>query len=76
MVQEQVPVVVRLYSALPLRGGALSDPLADGVVLERLGEDSQYRTSRDGGEYQVIERRFSLSPVGWAKRSVPIAESS
>ena len=62
MVQQQVPVVVRLYSALPIRGGDLSDPRADGVVLERLGADSQYATTRNGREYQVIERRYSLSP--------------
>jgi hypothetical protein len=62
MVQQQVPVVVRLYSAVPIRGGELSAPSADGAVLERLGEDSQYRTQRNGRDYQVIERRFSLSP--------------
>lgn len=62
MVQQQIPVVVRLYSALPIRGGELTDPRADGAVLERLGEDTQYQTTRNGRNYQVIERRFSLSP--------------
>lgn len=32
MVQQQIPVVVRLYSALPIRGGELTDPRADGAV--------------------------------------------
>ncbi len=62
MVQQQIPVVVRLYSGLLIRGGELSDPRADGAVLERLGNDRQYETTRNGREYQVIERRFSLSP--------------
>ena len=62
MVQQQVPVVVRLYSAVPIRGGDLSAPSADGAVLERLGDDSQYKTQRNGRDYQVIERRYSLSP--------------
>ncbi|KAA6184031.1 protein BatD [Thiohalocapsa marina] len=62
LVQQQVPLVVRLFSALPIRGGELSDPRAEGAVLERLGPDSQYSTRRNGREYQVIERRFSLSP--------------
>ena len=62
MVQQQVPVVVRLFSAVPIRGGDLSAPSADGAVLERLGEDTQYNTQRNGRDYQVIERRFSLSP--------------
>ena len=62
MVQQQIPVVVRLYSGLPIRGGDLSDPRAEGAVLERLGNDRQYETTRNGRDYQVIERRFSLSP--------------
>ena len=62
MVQQQIPIVVRLYSGLLIRGGELSDPRADGAVLERLGNDRQYETTRNGREYQVIERRFSLSP--------------
>ena len=62
VVQQQVPVVVRLFSAVPIRGGDLSAPSADGAVLERLGEDTQYSTQRNGRDYQVIERRFSLSP--------------
>ncbi len=62
MVQQQIPIVVRLYSGLLIRGGELSDPRADGAVLERLGNDRQYETTRNGRDYQVIERRFSLSP--------------
>ncbi|WP_200281933.1 BatD family protein [Rhabdochromatium marinum] len=62
MVQQQLPLVVRLYSAQPLRGGSLSDPRAEGAVLERLGADRRYSSRRDGRDYQVIERRYSLSP--------------
>lgn len=62
MVQQQLPLVVRLYSALPLRGGSLTDPRADGAVLERLGPDQRYSAKRKGRDYQVIERRYSLSP--------------
>ncbi len=61
-VQQQVPLTVRLYSVLPLRTGELTQPRADGAVLERLGEDVQYRSTRNGRRYEVIERRFSLSP--------------
>lgn len=61
-VQQQVPLTVRLFSALPLRGGDLTTPRPDGAVLERLGEDVQFSTRRNSRRYQVIERRFSLSP--------------
>jgi hypothetical protein len=70
-VQQQVPLTVRLYSALPLRGGELSSPRPDGAVLERLGEDVQYSTTRNGRRYQVIERRFSLSPERSGELRIP-----
>ncbi len=71
VVQQQVPLVVRLYSALPLVGGGLSEPRADGATLERLGEDTQYKTTRNGREYQVIERRYSLSPERSGELHIP-----
>jgi len=61
-VQQQVPLTVRLFSTLPLRQGTLSDPHADSAVVERLGEDRRYMTERNGKRYQVIERRYVLSP--------------
>ncbi|MCG6943385.1 MAG: BatD family protein [Thiohalocapsa sp.] len=70
-VQQQVPVTVRLYSALPLRGGDLSDPRPDGAVLERLGDDVQYQANRNGRQYQVIERHFSLSPERSGELRIP-----
>jgi hypothetical protein len=70
-VQQQVPVTVRLFSALPLRVGELSTPRPEGAVLERLGEDTQYSTTRNGRRYQVVERRFSLSPERSGELRVP-----
>ena len=61
-VQQQVPLTVRLYSAAPLRQGTLTDPRADHAVVERLGEDKRYTAARGGKRYQVIERRYALSP--------------
>jgi hypothetical protein len=71
MVQQQVPMTVRLFTTLPLRVGALGEPKPDGAVLERLGEDTQYETTRNGVRYQVIERRFSLSPERSGELRIP-----
>jgi hypothetical protein len=71
LVQQQLPLVVRLYSALPLRGGALSDPRPEGAVLERLGPDQRYSSTRNGRDYQVIERRYSLSPERSGELRIP-----
>jgi hypothetical protein len=62
VVQQQVPLTVRLYSARSLLGGDLSEPRVADAVLTKLGEDRQYRTQRQGRDYQVVERRYSLSP--------------
>jgi hypothetical protein len=62
LVQQQVPLTVRLYAARPLLGGELGEPRADEAVISKLGEDRQYRTQRNGRDYQVVERRYSLSP--------------
>lgn len=70
-VQQQVPLMVRLYSAVPLRQGSLSDPQVANAVLERLGEDKRYTTERGGKRFQVIERRYSLSPEQSGPLQVP-----
>lgn len=62
IVQQQLPVIVRLYSARPIRGGTLSDPEAAGAVLQRTAGDREFDTERNGRAYRVIERRYSLSP--------------
>lgn len=71
VVQQQLPLVVRLYSALPLRGGTLTDPRPEGAVIERLGPDQRSSVTRDGRDYQVIERRYSLSPERSGELRVP-----
>ena len=62
VVQQQVPLTVRLYSARPLVGGDLSEPRVADAVISKLGEDRQFRTQRDGRDYSVVERHYSLSP--------------
>ena len=62
VVQQQVPLTVRLFSARPLVGGDLSEPRVADAVISKLGEDRQFRTQRDGRDYSVVERRYSLSP--------------
>jgi hypothetical protein len=64
-VQQQVVVTVRLHAAVELgRSGSLSDPVFPGMegVVQRLGEDRQTQTVRNGKEYLVIERRYLVYP--------------
>lgn len=62
MVQQQVPLTVRLFTAVPLLNGKLEDPRAEGALVTKLGEDRRFDTRRNGRQYQVIERRYSLAP--------------
>ena len=62
LVQQQAGLRVRLFTAVPLSEGKLEDPRAEGALVTKLGEDRQFETNRNGRDYRVIERRYSLSP--------------
>jgi hypothetical protein len=70
-VQQQVPMTVRLYAALPIRDGTLSDPAPVDTVVERLGEDRNYTVERKGKRYQVIERHYVLFPERSGTLTIP-----
>ena len=61
-VQAEVSLRVRLFADARVRGGSLSDPLAEGALVERVGEDREYRERRDGRDYTVVERRYAIFP--------------
>jgi hypothetical protein len=63
-VQSQVIYTVRLYYALNISNPSLSEPkLSSGeAIVEKLGEDSQFQTRRDGKRFGVIERKYALFP--------------
>ncbi len=70
-IHSQVLLTVKLFIALPLSQGALSEPSLDDVVIERLGEDNQYTTTRGSRQYRVIERRYALFPEKPGVMTVP-----
>jgi len=59
-VQQQIPVVIRLYYKFDLSQGQITDPAPENGQLERIGEDNTYSTTYNGEQYQVFERRYSL----------------
>ncbi|MFA6970790.1 MAG: BatD family protein [Gallionella sp.] len=64
-VQQQIVFTVRLYSAANLDNqSSLSDPKFPGMdaVVERLGDDHSFQTTRNGQVYAVIERRYAVYP--------------
>jgi hypothetical protein len=67
-VQEQVIYTTRVLSRVQVHQATLEEPEAEGVILERVGEDRSYQTHRKGQRYSVIERRYALFP----QRSGPV----
>ncbi|KAA3633165.1 MAG: protein BatD, partial [Proteobacteria bacterium] len=70
-VQSPVDLSVRLFLATPLLEGNLSEPELDGALVRRVGDDSQYDSTRDGVRYRVIERRFVVIPQRSGRFEIP-----
>lgn len=71
LVQQQVPLTVRLFTGVPLIRGNLEDPRVKGALVTKLGEDREYSTRRDGRDYRVVERRYTLSPERSGELRIP-----
>ena len=63
-VQSQLVYTVRLLRSVNLRSGSLSEPKLSGVevMVEKLGDDRNFETLRNGVRYFVIERSFAIFP--------------
>jgi hypothetical protein len=70
-VQQLIPYTVRLYYDRSLRQGSLEPPQLDNAVIEQIGEDRQYETSRDGRRLQVVERHYALFPQSSGHLTIP-----
>lgn len=70
-VHAEIRYRVRLFHAVPLWEGTLSDPEPSGAMVERLGQGSAYRTHRQGRQYRVVERRYAIFPEQSGELTVP-----
>jgi hypothetical protein len=62
--QSQVLFTLRLYVGVATGRATLTTPATTGVeaIVEKLGEDSEYRTQRGDREFNVRERRYAVFP--------------
>jgi hypothetical protein len=70
-VQQEIPVTVRLYSAIPLRDVSLNPPAPAGATVEKLDQDKQYQTERNGQTYQVVEQHYAVFPEQAGDLNIP-----
>ncbi len=63
-VQSEVIYTVRLLFAINIKNASLTEPkFKDGEgIVEKLGEDVQYKTQRDGKHFMVLERKYAIFP--------------
>lgn len=61
-VQQQVGLTVRLFYAVALLDGNLDEPAGEGVQVRRIGQDVNYTRSIGARTYNVVERRYVLTP--------------
>lgn len=63
-VQSQVLFTLRLYQGVSTGRATLTSPQVSGgeAIVERLGEDRQFQTERDGRTFIVRERRYAVFP--------------
>ncbi|MDT8282049.1 MAG: BatD family protein [Gammaproteobacteria bacterium] len=63
-VQSQFVYTVRLLRTVSITGASLSEPETSNAdaIIQKIGDDSQYQTTRNGVRYEVIERRYAIFP--------------
>jgi len=71
-VQSQVLFTLRLFIGVSTGRATLTPPEVSGgeAIVERLGEDSQYQTTRSGRTFIVRERRFAVFPQAAGKLTI------
>ena len=70
--QSQVLFTLRLYVGVSTGRATLTTPETTGVeaIVEKLGEDSQYQTTRGGRNFLVRERRYAIFPQQSGKLTI------
>ncbi len=61
-VQSRLRYRVRVLARVPLRGATLTEPAGEGALIQRLGQEQRSESLRNGREYRVIERLYSVVP--------------
>ena len=72
-VQQQIPYTIRLYYDDTIQTGELAAPEPGNAIVEQLGEEEHSTVTRNGREYNVIERRYAVAPEKSGMLHIPPA---
>lgn len=71
-VGQQMVYTLRLfYAAESTISGGLDNPALPGVDVRALGREINYQAERDGKRYNVVERRYALTPQHEGRMQIP-----
>lgn len=75
-VQSQILYTVKVFRSVEIQNASLTEPkLSDAdAIVEKLGEDKRYQTSRNGVRFIVIERRYAIFPQQSGQLSIDPVE--
>ena len=71
--QGQVLLTLRLVSAASVQEGRLDEPEIDWGIVERVGKDASYESTRNGRRYHITERRYVITPQKSGAQVIPPA---
>ncbi len=70
-VQQQITFTVKLLTDDSILSGDLQFPPMDDAVVEQITRDRKYQITRNGKTWNVLERRYVISPQRSGKLTIP-----
>jgi len=72
-VNQQIIYILRLFRRVQIQGASMEPLEFDGIHMEKLGKEREYRQVMDGVNYTVTELRYALFPQRSGVLSIPPA---
>ncbi len=71
-IQAQIVYSVRLLRTVGITGASMTEPTTSDpdAIIQKLGNDTNYQTRRNGIQYDVIERRYAIYPQHSGKLTI------
>ncbi len=61
-VQQQIPYTVKLFYDATMQTAQIFTPTLENAIIEKLGADQRYKVIRAGKRFNVVEKRYVISP--------------
>lgn len=74
-VQQQIPYTIKLFYDETMQTAQIFTPNLDNAILEKLGADKRYQVVRAGKRFNVVEKRYVISPEKSGKLHIPAASA-